>query len=105
MPTVKLSWHERLLRLRSANEIAQRLAMTSERTKDEDIPDRERPLSRREIRLLLMAWGDLLMRHHDLGDDIQMFKNDKRPDVLYLVIVSKTKAAEPIALKTMETGA
>lgn len=65
----------------------------------------DRALSRREIRLLVMKWGDELIGRFDKGEEIEMFRNAKRPDVLYLVAIARKAEAQAIPLKTMEAGA
>lgn len=53
---------------------------------------------------MLLEWGDRAMKWIEQGGTVQMYRNDKRPDVLYLILIGRKGEAQPVDLKALEVG-
>lgn len=61
-------------------------------------------MTKREVRLKFLEWGDKAMAWIEKGGEVEMYVNDKRPDVMYLVLIGLKPGAKAVELKAMEAG-
>ena len=57
------------------------------------------------IRVTLSQWTEELCERHERGEKIEFIRNDRRPGVVYLIVVATLEHEEPIEFKSLEATA